>query len=459
MSAHQPNLDAVTTINEDGSRNFVHPADVHGRFTTLRAIVGILLIPAYVLPPYISINGFPAVFFDFEHRQVHLFGLTFLSQDFWLVFFLITGLGFTLFFVTALWGRVWCGWACPQTVFIEQIFRRIERLIEGDAPARRALDKSPWTPEKFARRGTKYFIFFLIALAISHIFIAYFVSIHGLFLMMHSSPSENWGLFLFAFAMTGALLFDFVWFREQFCIVLCPYGRLQSVLIDDDSVIIGYDKIRGEPRGKTTTPGAGACVDCHRCVTVCPVGIDIRQGLQIECIGCSNCVDACDQVMDKLKRPRGLIRYDSAHGFDGKKTKIIRPRTLLYTLLLVMGATVMTLSFLTFKSATVTLVRMIGAPYDLMEEGVRNQYLLRVFNKQTHPMKFTFRVSKEPTAMKTTGLAYPIEVPPLGEVKVVLFAVMPKGTYTGPFSFEVATCSEKFTNTQILPFLGPTLPQ
>lgn len=459
VSTLQPNLDTVTTIKADGSRNFVHPADVRGRFTTLRALAGIVLIAVYVLLPWIQINGSPAVFFDFSHRQLHLFGLMFLAQDFWLGFFLITGLGFTLFYVTALWGRIWCGWACPQTVFIEQIFRRIERLIEGDATARRKLDKSPWTPEKIARRGSKLFIFFLLAFIVAHVFISYFVSIRVLYRIMLESPLENWSLFLFVFAMTAALLFDFAWFREQFCIVMCPYGRLQSVLIDDDSVVIGYDKTRGEPRGKLKEAGAGDCIDCHRCVAVCPTGIDIRQGLQIECIGCSNCVDACDTIMQKIGRPTGLIRYDSTHGFAGQKTRIIRPRIILYTGLLLLGATVMSLSLTTVKPATVTMIRMTGSPYYLMDEGVRNQYLLRIFNKQTHPMEFKLRVTKGPTGLKTNGIDKPIEVAPLGEQKVMLVAVMPKGKYTAPFKFELETSSEKFTNTQTIPFLGPNSPR
>ena len=453
--AHEPNLDSVTSINEDGSRNFIHPADVRGRFTILRAISGWILIAVYALLPWIPINGNPAVFFDIEHSQFHLFGLTLVFQDLWLGFFIITGLGFALFYITALFGRVWCGWACPQTVFIDQIFRRIERLIEGDAAARRRLDASPWSNEKMIKRGAKLAIFFLISFAIAHIFISYFVSLPRLYEMMLHSPGDNWSLFLFVFAMTAALLFDFTWFREQFCIVMCPYGRLQSVLIDNDSVIIGYDKKRGEPRGKAGAQGAGDCVDCHRCVSVCPTGIDIRQGLQIECIGCSNCVDACDEIMEKLERPKGLVRYDSMNAFAGGKTKFLRPRIFLYTALLVLGATVATISISSFKPATVTLVRMTGAPYYLMDGGVRNQYLVRIFNKQTHPQKFRLRVSKGPASMTTSGIEQPIEVEPLGEQKIMLVAMLPAKQAHGPFQFEVEVSADNFSTLKSVPFLAP----
>jgi cytochrome c oxidase accessory protein FixG len=453
----QPNLDAVTTINQDGSRNFIHPADVRGRFTTLRALAGTGLIAVYILLPWIPVNGYPAVFFDFAHRQLHLFGLTFLPQDFWLAFFAITGAGFALFYVSALWGRVWCGWACPQTVFIEQVFRRIERLIEGDAQKRRALDRSPWTTEKLVRRGIKFSLFFLVAFVIAHVFLSYFISIQDLYHMMLGSPLENWSVFLFVFALTGVLLFDFVWFREQFCIVMCPYGRLQSVLIDNDSVVIGYDAKRGEPRGKVSAPGAGDCIDCHRCVTVCPTGIDIRQGLQIECIGCSNCVDACDEIMDRVNRPRGLVRYASMNALEGKKTRFLRPRTILYTLLMLLGAVVMGFSLSTFKPATVTLVRMTGAPYYLLGGNVRNQYLLRVFNKRTHPVTFTLRVANAPAAMSASGIEQPVTVEPLGEQKIMLVVEMPQPNYSGPFRFDVETTAENFKARQTIPFLGPAL--
>jgi cytochrome c oxidase accessory protein FixG len=273
--------------------------------------------------------------------------------------------------------------------------------------------------------------------------------------MMTHSPTEHWSLFLLVFGMTAALLFDFAWFREQFCIVMCPYGRLQSVLIDNDSVIIGYDKNRGEPRGKVGTEDAGACVDCNRCVNVCPTGIDIRHGLQIECIGCSNCVDACDTVMEKLGRPKGLVRYDSMNAFAGGKTHFLRPRTILYTGLLLLGAIVATISMSSFKPATVTLARMTGAPYYLMDEGVRNQYLVRIFNKQTHPQKFTLRVVNGPAGLTTIGTDKPIEVAALGEEKVMLMATIPQKAIKGPFQFDVEIKADSFSTTKNVPFLAP----
>ena len=329
---NQPNREAVTTINRDGSHKILHPADVSGKFTHWRRLLALTLIGVYVSLPWIPINGNPAVFLDVLNRRFHLFGLTFAAQDLWLAFFFISGVGFSLFFVTALFGRLWCGWACPQTVFLEHVYRRIERWIEGDATHRRRLDQQAWDFHKLSKRGLKQVIFAFISLIIAHLFLAYFISIPQLYVWMTSNPKEHWGTFVFVFVASGLIYFNFAWFREQLCLVICPYGRLQSALIDDDSIIIGYDEARGEPRGKATITGIGDCIDCTRCVQVCPTGIDIRQGLQIECIGCSNCIDACDAIMTKLNRPQGLIRYDSQNGLAGKKKRILRPRIILYFL-------------------------------------------------------------------------------------------------------------------------------
>ena len=263
MSApvRRPSLESVTTINPDGSRPFLHPADVKGRYTRARRLTGFLLIAIYVLLPWIPVAGHPAVFLDVEHRRFHLMGLTLLVQDVWLLFFVISGLGFSLFFLTSLLGRIWCGWACPYTVFLDHVFRRIERLIEGDATARRKLDAAPGGVGKTARRITKHTLFILSAGALAHIFISYFISVPTLYRYMQESPGKHWFLFAAVMALTGVLYFCFSWFREQFCIVMCPYGRLQSALSDDDTITIGYDKKRGESRGKVSDAGAGDCID------------------------------------------------------------------------------------------------------------------------------------------------------------------------------------------------------
>ena len=282
MKAARPSRETPTTIRNDGSRNYLHPADVSGLFTRWRRIFALLLIGIYVLLPWIPINGNPAVFLDVLNRRFHLFGLTFAAQDLWMAFFFITGLGFSLFFVTSLFGRIWCGWACPHSVFLEQVFRPIERLIEGDAQARKKLDRQPWDADKITKRAIKYGIFFIIAALIAHLFLAYFISIPELYRWMTSSPTEHWGAFVFMAVATGIIYLNYSWFREQLCLVICPYGRLQSALIDDDSLIIGYDEGRGEPRGPAKKEGVGDCIDCIRCVQVCPTGIDIRQGLQMQ---------------------------------------------------------------------------------------------------------------------------------------------------------------------------------
>lgn len=456
MSLTTPTLESVTTIREDGSRRFIHPAGVHGRFTTWRAVFGLFALLTYVALPWIPINGNPAVFLDIAHRQFHFFGLTFVMQDLWVAFFLISGVGFTLFYLTALLGRVWCGWACPQTLFLDTI-RRFERWIEGGAPERERLDRMPWTLEKTLRRGATQVVFALFALLVAHVFLSYFVSLPRLYQMMRHSPGENWSSFLFVFLVAAALWFNFAWFREQFCIVICPYGRLQSALLDNDSLVIGYDTKRGEPRGKKGTEGAGDCVDCRRCVSVCPTGIDIRQGLQMECIGCAACVDACDDIMSKLGRPRGLVRYDSQNGFAGKARRFFRPRILLYTGLLLLGAAATTGALSTLRPVTVSLTRMTGIPYVIAGDEVRNQFLLRVLNKRNATQHFTISLTGETKSLRWTGGEQTMEVGPLGEEIRTIVVVTSRAGIHGSFPVTVRIRSVEH-DTEIektVPFVGP----
>lgn len=452
-----PNRDAVTTIRDDGSRRFLHPADARGKFTRARQISAIALIAVYLLLPWIKIGGYPAVFLDVGERRFHLFGWTLAAQDLWLMFFLISGLGFSLFLLTSLFGRVWCGWACPQTVFLEHVFRRVERWLEGDAPKRRALDAAPWTLQKIARRAVKQVLFFAFAAAIAHLFLAYFVSIPELWLMMKTQPREHWTAFLFVFVATSLLYFNFSWFREQLCIVICPYGRMQSALIDDNSLVIGYDTKRGEPRGKVGTINAGACVDCNRCVQVCPTGIDIRQGLQIECIGCAACIDACDTVMMKLKRPTGLIRYDSAEGFLGRRTRWARPRTFVYAVLLFIGAAVTAWALSTVRPANLSVTRLRGAPYFVDADYVRNQFLVRLVNKRTKPVRFALTASGLPEGTVVTGFAEAVEVGSLGEEVRPFVIQIPRGKYVGKFAMKVDLTDQPktFEIKRDVEFVGP----
>ncbi len=454
----RPTLESVSTINDDGSRRFVHPSEVKGRFATWRAILAVVLTTIYVALPWIQINGNPALFLDVANRQFHYFGLTFLGQDMWIAFFILTGIGFCLFYTTALLGRVWCGWACPQTVLLD-IARRIDRWTEGNAATRRNFHKGAMTFSKTVRRAAKHILYALFSLLLAHVLLSYFVSIPRLYSMMTHAPGENWSAFAFVFLISAALWFNLAWFREQFCIVLCPYGRLQSALLDSDSLVVGYDVKRGEPRGHKGTEGAGDCVDCFRCVQVCPTGIDIRQGLQLECIGCTACIDACDSVMEKIKRPTGLIRYDSRHGFQGKPTRWLRPRVLLYTVLALLGATMLTIETSTLKSASVGLTRVTGIPYIVEGGVVRNQFLVRLLNKRNIPVTFQIEIAGGPSSLHWNGAEGGVPVGALGEEMRTMVLTLPRTDLKGepPIRFRI-TSSDGTVIEKPATFLGPVTP-
>jgi cytochrome c oxidase accessory protein FixG len=457
-----PTLETLSTIHTDGSRKFVHPADVKGRFTKLRKFVALLLLLVYVALPWIPINGYPAVFLNVQERRFHFMGLTLATQDLWVGFFLITGLAFSLFYFTALFGRLWCGWTCPYTVFMEHVYRRVERWIDGDATVRRRLEDAPWTSEKIMRRALKHSVFILISAVIAHIFLSYFVSLERLYQMMKGPPSEHLLAFGVVMFLTVALYFAFSWFREQFCIILCPYGRLQSALTDDHSVVIGYDQARGEPRGKAGST-TGSCIDCRRCVQVCPTGIDIRNGLQLECIGCAACVDACDDIMTKLNRPTGLVRYDSHVGLHGGKTKFVRPRILFYTLLLFIGAGAFTFSAMRITPLRASAVRMVGAPFYVADGVLRNQFLIRVINKRNSPATYKLEmVGEMPAKFSVAGFTETLQLGPLGEEQKTLVLSLPETEFEGPFKLQVkVTDSERGDSmtTRVMEFLGPDAKQ
>lgn len=487
-----PTVDSVTTIEADGSRRDIHPADVDGGFMRARRWSGWALIAFYVALPWIPVNGHPAVFLDIAERRFHFLGYTLAAQDTWLLFFGVTGLGFALFFLTALFGRVWCGWACPQTVYLEHVYRLVERWIDGDAPARRALQAAPLTAAKAARRIAKHGIYIVVSLVITHIFLSYFVSLPEVWQMMRTAPGEHWSAFLFVFIAAGILYFNFAWFREQLCIVICPYGRLQSALTDDHTMVIGYDTKRGEPRGKLNhgdrrpeagdrqqagnvalaatilpppasglpapaTAAAGDCIACNRCVQVCPTGIDIRHGLQLECIGCAACIDACDEVMTKVHRPTGLVRYDSFAGLRGDRTRWVRPRTIVYFVLLLVGIAVATYSFSTVRPVNFLVYRMTGAAYFVDRDDVRNQFMVRLVNKRSTPATYVLSTEGLPTGVKQSGFAAPVTLAPLAESVSPLVLIADRKGYGGSFNFTVRVedAERTYQIARKVEFMGP----
>lgn len=409
MSTHLPiYYGKASSLRHDGRRNYVHPADVRGRFDRYRRIVWALLIALWVALPWLEIGGHPAVFLDVQARQFFLFGRTFNAQDVWLVFFPMSAVGFALIVTAALWGRVWCGYACPHTVFLEAFFRPVERFIEGSRNERLKRNALPWTnPGRLARKLAKHAVYVVLAFAVAHIIVSYFVSMPRLYEMMQRPPAEQPGAFVWTFALVAGLYFNFSWFREQLCLIICPYGRLQSVLMDRDTLVIGYDEKRGEPRGKAKAADAGACVDCNRCVVVCPTGIDIRNGLQIDSIGCARCIDACDAVMDKLERPRGLIRYDSIKGLAGEvKASVLRPRVLLYAALGVIGSVVMTAALARSVPYEANLLRLSGAaPMVVDGTTIRNAFEIHLVNKRSESLRLSI------AGAPSEQLRYTIAVP------------------------------------------------
>lgn len=440
--ARRPDVDTLFSINADGSRNAIHPADVRGRFQRRKNVLWLLLIAFYVLVPWLRIDGIPVLLIDLPTRHFYLFGQTFNAQDFWYAFFFVTGLGFSLFVVAGLYGRAWCGYACPHTVFLEGVFRRIERWIEGPAAARAKLDKAPLRGGKLVRRGFKIIVFFAISAVITHSFLGYFMRVEDLIDAVTSSPAQSPIAFGFVLVATLMLFVNFTWFREQLCIVVCPYGRLQGTLYDADTVLVGYDERRGEPRGAVGTQGAGDCVDCYRCVAVCPTGIDIRNGTQLECVGCANCIDACDEVMTKLGRPVGLVRYDSQRGFETGVRRFLRGRVVLYGVLLLLGLGVMTFAFTKRHPFEAHLQRGAGMPYTIEGDRVHSVFDLYVINKRPGERTFTVTV-REPKQAEVLIAMPELVLPSLGDRHVPVHVFVDRAKFVPGMQLELQVLCEE----------------
>lgn len=384
----------LPTLNEDGTRRWIRPKPSRGKFHRRRQVVAYALMLVFFAIPHLRVNGKPMILLDVPRRQFTLFGATFLPTDTLLLMFLLASVIIAVFLLTALFGRVWCGWACPQTVYMEWLFRPLERLLEGGRSGSLALDRqrSHFHP----RRLLKYGVYALLALFLAHTFLAYFVGTAQLTHWVTRPPAEHPAAFV-VMAVTALLVFaDFTYFREQVCIVACPYGRWQSVLLDRQSLIVAYDAGRGEPRMKGTKArpaDAGDCIDCGACVLTCPTGIDIRDGLQMECIHCTQCADACDAVMQKIGKPTGLIRYSSRDALEGKVRHLLRPRVVLYPAALALFVGGLVYSLATRSTADVTLLRGVGEPFTEEPDGrVANQVRIKIANRTDDEHAYTITI-------------------------------------------------------------------
>lgn len=383
----------LSTTDEFGNRVYLHTESVKGKWQRYRSIVYSFLIGIYLVLPWINVNNKPALQIDIFKREFTLLGGTLYGVEPVLIFLALISALFFMAFMTSVFGRVWCGWACPQTVFIQTIFMKIESFIEGTPKQRRDLDVASWSMNKMLRRSLKWLAFTLISLHIAHTFIGYIVGPRDLLFMTFHSPLENWGLFTATMILTAIFLWDFGWFREQFCIIMCPYGRIQSVMMDDNSLVVAYDKKRGEPHFGSVPKGEeGDCINCFHCVKVCPVGIDIRRGTQLECIHCTMCIDACDNIMDKLKRPRGLIKYSSE---NGEKHKLFTSRSVLYS-----GISISLLGVFVFYLNASTDLNLVflrsNIPFTVSREGkVMNNFHLKITHQGNVNSEIEFRIKEK----------------------------------------------------------------
>ena len=428
-----PAEDLLYSLSADGTRRHMHPVVHKGRFWRIRRGIAAALVLLFFALPFVYVRGYPAVLLDLSARRFHVFGATFHPTDNLLLAALGFGVIVTVFFVGSTFGRVWCGFGCPQTVYLEFIFRPIERLVEGGPTAQRSLNHAPWSRRKLTIKAAKWLLWTGVALMMSSTFVAYFTGWVPLARGIVSDPMAWSGALATIVGIAGMIVFDFGWFRDQMCTIACPYGRLQNVMADRDTLLVAYDTARGEPRTapKNLVAGvaAGDCIDCGACVAACPTGTDIRRGLQVECIGTAQCVDACDEVMRKLGRRTGLIRFTSEREQKGGTRHMWRPRNFAYlAMMLVAWGTLAGLLFMR-ADALVEVVRGGREPYRLLPTGqVANQQRIRLTNQRDETQRFQVTVISPRNATLVLSES-PIVVGPDDVVTVNAVTTVPRDVF------------------------------
>jgi len=458
--------DTIGTLDEDGKRKWVYPKKPSGWFYNKRKWVSYILLAILLTSPFIKINGNQLFLFNVLERKFSIFGFAFWPQDFYLVVIsMIIGVVFIALFTVA-FGRVFCGWICPQTIFMEMVFRRIEYWIEGDRGAQIRLNKQVWNAEKIRKKALKWFVFFLISFIIANVFLAYIIGSDQVLAMVKDGPFQHLSTFVALLIFTGVFYFVFVWFREQVCIIACPYGRMQSVLLDDKSIVVAYDYVRGEgTEGRSkfrknedrNEKGFGDCIDCSQCVHVCPTGIDIRNGTQLECVNCTACIDACDFMMESVNLPKGLIRFASEVEIAKKEKFKFTPRMKGYASVLFVLMGVLAGMLFLRSDVEVKILRLPGTTFEHVEENIRNTYTYKIANKTARDYEnVTIKIVKPKGTIELVANKK-IIVPKEGMSQGTLFIDIPETMLDG---YKTEVQIEVYNNEELIDqtktnFLGP----
>ncbi|MBL4604337.1 MAG: cytochrome c oxidase accessory protein CcoG [Flavobacteriaceae bacterium] len=459
--------DSIGTINQEGNRSWVYPKKPRGKFFKYRTWVSYFLLVFLLSAPFIKIHGNQFLMFNVLERRFNVFGFPFWPQDFHLfVVSMIIGIVFVTLF-TVVFGRIFCGWICPQTIFLEMVFRRIEYAIEGDRGKQIRLDKQSWNAEKIRKRLLKWFIFFVISFVIANVFLAYLIGGDKLLNYVFSSPLDHISTLVSLLIFTSVFYFVFAWFREQVCIIACPYGRLQGVLLDNQSVVVAYDYKRGEKeigRAKfkknenRLSTGKGDCIDCKQCVHVCPTGIDIRNGTQLECVNCTACIDECDDMMEKVGLPTGLIRYASIDNIEKKTPFKFTARMKGYTAVLGILTFVFVGMVFLKNDVEATILRLPGQLYEKKENNIiSNVYTYKVINKTNKEIvEVSFKLLSHDGVIKLVSSSS-FEISKQGIAEGSLFIEIPKPLLKkDKIRLKIGVYSnDKRIETVITNFLGP----
>lgn len=455
--------DHLSMIDEKGRRLWIYPKKPKGRLHNWRTVVTGVLLSVLFAGPIVKIGDQPLFLFNIFERRFVLFGQVFWPQDFViLAIVLITFFVFVILF-TVVFGRIWCGWMCPQTLFMEMVFRKIEYWIEGNAPQQKKLNESPWTAGKIFKKASKQTIFIIISVLIAHTVMAYLIGLENTIAIVSHSPTEHWAGFIGLTVFTGIFYGVFAWFREQACIAVCPYGRLQGVLLVKESIVVAYDWLRGEPRGKirkheTPEVKKGDCIDCKLCVHVCPTGIDIRNGTQLECVNCTACIDACDEVMVKVGKPKGLIRFASYNSIKDGIIRLFNARVIGYSFVLIALLSVLGFTLFTRTDVETTVLKVPGTLYQKTEDGfITNLYNIEFVNKTFENIPLSLKVKSPSAATIIRADGSNIDVPSESMLKGVFFIRIPaKEIRTAKTVIEVEVYKgEELLETVDVKFIGP----